>query len=68
MTQGIGLNKFSIVIILVCGFLIGTGIVGIDQLSNKPITYNNPWLVLGTYVLSTVVMGFIYILDKSDKK
>ena len=68
MTPEIGLGKFAIVIILICGFIIGTGLIGMDQLTSTSITYNHPGRILCTYLLSTLIMGIIYLCDKSDKK
>ena len=58
-------RKFkNVLIILLLGFLIGTGILCCDQLDSDSITSNHPWRILGAYLLGTLVIGCVFLMDK----
>jgi len=61
-------SVYYIVTILLVGFLIGTGIIGFDQLDLNSITFGHPIRVLSFYLLGFIIAIGLFSLETKNKK
>ena len=65
--KNIGPSIYYILIILITGFLIGTGMVAFDQLDLNSITFGHPIRVLSFYLLGVLISIGLFSLEAKNK-